>query len=534
MPVLEFVILALALAVSLNIIAKALGLPTIIGYIATGLCLRYFYNVTQNEDLSQIAEFGLVFLLFTIGLEFSFNTLMNMKRAFFLNGTLQIILTGLILTILVKYAFNLNENLSFIIGLSLALSSTAIVLKILNDNTEIKKKYGQNSLAILIFQDLAVVPLFLMIDFYDQRADDMTSLLITTLFSALALLLLLFIISKYIFGAILHFVIKSNSDEIFISCILFTVIGASALAHYFGFSYSLGAFVAGVLLAKTRYKPKIENELIPFRDLLLGLFFISIGLQIDIEIVGLHWFSICVLVISVMLIKFLVILAILISYAGKRVAIKTAFALCQIGEFAIAVIALIQSKQFLDPQSSQILIATAIISMIITPFIMKNIQRLADVSLGDEKFEEDLKAKDLKGHFVIIGYGPTGQELVMRLRHKGLPYIVLESDLNLVDLGKVRGENVRFANGANSLNLKAANVQRSCAVILTLSNEEKLRLVMQSLENFKDIQVVVRTYKKLKELGVNSKHLHLIRPEESLAKDLFQEGLKCKLELENL
>lgn len=523
---LEFLLLALGLGVVFNTVLKAVGMPTVIGYILTGLSLRYFYNI--NESLEELAEFGLVFLMFTIGLEFSLKRLLEMKRAVFLNGALQILITGGLIALLAKYLFNVNENLGIILGLSLAMSSTAIVLKILNDSDEIKQRYGKKALGILIFQDLAVVPLILMIDFYSGKGD-MGHLLVTTLFSALALLVMLYLISKYIFGAVLHFVIKSNSEEIFISTVLFTVIGASALAHHFGFSYSLGAFLAGILLAETRYKPRIETELIPFRDLLLGLFFITIGLQINLDLVFSNFVQIFLVLLFVGFLKFLVIFGILITHTSKRIALKTALSLAQIGEFGIAIFSLLASKGAISEELAQILILAAILSMIITPFIIKNIQKIADATNQNDIYESSF-ADELRGHFVIIGYGPTGEELVLRLKHKGLPYIVLESELDLVDLGKARGENVHFANAAHPSSLELANIKKSCAVIITLSNEDKLRLVMQALEGFKDINIVLRSYKKLRQLGLNSRHIHILRPEESIAKDLFAMGLKIKLE----
>lgn len=525
---------AVAVAVVLNVILKKFGIPTIIGYIVTGLFVREFYGFSTNEIIIHVAEFGIVFLMFTIGLEFSFKHLLGMKKEVFLNGSLQMLTCGLVCTLLVTYILGVTSHIAMIAGFALALSSTAIVLKILNDNGDINQEYGRKALGILLFQDIAVIPLLLMIDIFSSQNADISKLLLTTLVSAIILLVLLYFIGKYLFTYILKFIIKTNANEIFIATILFTVIGASFLAHSFGFSYSLGAFIAGALIAETKYKHKIEADLIPFRDLLLGFFFISVGLQIDFRVVFENWFLICSFVVLVLLIKFLVIYGLLNLYTRKRVALKTALSISQIGEFALAVFSLMQVNSLIEAKTAQIFIIVSIITMIATPFILNNIRKIANVAEGeqDEMASFYLCDKKMKGHFIIFGYARLGQEVVQRVKKTGIPYLVLESDLNLVELGRSRNENVYFANVAQIQTLEIANIEKCSVAIITINNEAKLDMLYQILSNLKKpIQTVLKTSGSGSSIVFphTDKNLHIINQEASLARNLVQEALQCRI-----
>ncbi|WP_257912582.1 glutathione-regulated potassium-efflux system protein, KefB/KefC family [Campylobacter lari] len=527
-------LVAVAFAVILNVILKKFGIPTIIGYIATGLFVREFYGFSTNEIIIHVAEFGIVFLMFTIGLEFSFKHLLAMKKEVFLNGSLQMLTCGLVCTLLVTYILGIASHIAMIAGFALALSSTAIVLKILNDSGDINEEYGRKALGILLFQDIAVIPLLLMIDIFSSQNADISKLLLTTLISAVILLVLLYFIGKYLFTYVLKFIIKTNANEIFIATILFTVIGASFLAHSFGFSYSLGAFIAGALIAETKYKHKIEADLVPFRDLLLGFFFISVGLQIDFHIVFENWFLIFVFVSLVLLIKFIVIYGLLALYTRKRVALKTALSISQIGEFALAVFSLMQVNSLLDEKTAQIFIIVSIITMVATPFILNNLRKIANVAEGEQNDMAKFYLCDqkMKDHFIIFGYARLGQEVVQKIKKTGIPYLVLESDLNLVELGRSRNENVFFANVAQVETLKVANIEECSVAIITISNEAKLDMLYQVLSNFnKPIQTVLKTSGTGAKIIFphTDKHLHIVDAEASIARNLVQEALQCRI-----
>ncbi|MBS4274807.1 glutathione-regulated potassium-efflux system protein, KefB/KefC family [Campylobacter vulpis] len=532
---LEIFLITSGLAVLLNVFFKKFEIPTIIGYILVGIIISYAYGFSGSEELTHIAEFGIVFLMFTIGLEFSFTHLMAMKKEVFLNGSLQVIICGLVCFLLVLGILGLGGEVGIIVGFALALSSTAVVLKILNDSGDIKEQYGRKTLGILIFQDIAVIPLLLLVDIFSSNNQNITQLILTTLISVVILLTLLYLIGKYLIDRIFHFVIRASSNELFILTILFIVMGASFLAHYFGFSYSLGAFIAGVLIAETKYKHKIEADLVPFRDLLLGLFFISVGMQINFKIVFENWDLILLLTLLVGLLKFGVIFGILVIYNKKRVAIKTAFSIAQIGEFALAVFSLLQVKNMLDGQTAQILIVVSIITMILTPFVLNNIRRISnaveDIIQTQEVTQPQAVNSTLKNHIVIFGYGIIGQEVVQKIKNSGVPYLVLENDLNLVKLGLSRGENVYFANAAQEETLKIANIKECAVAIITIFNEARLAMLQQALESYGEVDIVIYTNNSSKKLFYSKidKNVEIVQTERVLARALISAALEKRI-----
>lgn len=305
------------------------------------------------------------------------------------------------------------------------------------------------------------------------------------------------------------------------------------MAHKLGFSYSLGAFLAGALIGETRYKHKIQADLTPFRDLLLGLFFISVGMQINFKVVFENWGLVLILVLLILFIKFVVIYALLMIYTKKRVALKTALSICQIGEFALAIFSLLQARNLLDEKNAQILIISAIITMILTPFILNNIKKIANAVENNDESKDIATSNaplNFKDHFVIFGYGRLGQEVVQRIKHTGIPYLVLESDLNLVELGTSRGENIFFANAAQEETLKIANIKECAVAIVTISNEAKLDMLTQILNSY-DINIIVQVTGDLEKVLFlqNNSKIHLIKAEKAVASNLVQEALECRL-----
>ena len=283
------IIVALSLSLFINVLIHKIKMPTIIGYIVTGTIIGYTFDFSGENAhlLSEIAEFGIVFLMFTIGLEFSVEKLKLLKYDVFVVGTLQILVTGLITFFVVK-EFGLGINEAFVISMIIPLSSTAIVLKIFNDSGDINKRFGQKVVGILIMQDIAVIPILIILGLMISTDKDITQVLMNTFVSGFILLFVMFLFGKFLLEPFFDTTIQTNSEELFMLTVLFLVIGASYLSHMLGFSYSLGAFIAGMLISETKYKYKTESGLTSFRDLLLGIFFITVGMQINLEIIKAH------------------------------------------------------------------------------------------------------------------------------------------------------------------------------------------------------------------------------------------------------
>lgn len=533
---LELFLIVSALAIVLNVIFKMFEIPTIIGYIVTGICLNHIYNLSNKAEISHVAEFGIVFLMFTIGLEFSLKYLMQMKKDVFLNGILQMSISTIFFAFAAYEIFGINIKAAIIIGSALSLSSTAIVLKILNDRNQISQIYGRKALGILLFQDIAVIPILLMIDIFGSTdSTPVIYLILKTCISAVIVIGLLFLIGKYLFNAILNKILQTDSKEIFLISILFTVVGASFITHIFGFSYTLGAFIAGIIIAETEYKDQIEAVLIPFRDILLGLFFITVGMQINFDTIKENYGLILALVFVIMTIKTLIVYFILYFSVKRRVAFKTAISISQIGEFALAIFSIMFAHSAISQTNAQILISTVVITMIITPFILKNINVFANRFEGDitSLTKNKIKLAEIKHHFIVCGYGRLGQEVVLKLKNQGLLHIVIESDLTLVELGKSRGENIYFGDMTRKSTLIEANIANADGIILTVSNEQKLMMIAKNIASLNMPSDVVVRYTGADEKRLFSdfgEKFRFIKEERAIANVLVQEAIQCKIE----
>ena len=529
-------IVTIAISTILNVILKRYDIPTVIGYVLAGFAISSIFNFAKEskEFLMHLAEFGIVFLMFTIGLEFSLKHLKSMKKEVFVYGGLQVGVSGLLFTLLGYYIFNLESKSAIIVGFALALSSTAIVLKILNESYDIHSGYGRASLGILLFQDLAVIPILLMVSFFTSDTNSITTMLLETLGGAAIIFVVLFILGKYFIERFFDWIMTTESEEIFLVAVLFGVISASYFAEAVGFTYSLGAFLAGMLLAETKYRYRIEADLIPFRDILLGVFFVTIGMLIDWHSIVHYIHYIVGLLVFIMFLKAAVIFTILRRFVQTRTALKTSLALFQVGEFALAVFALARSKGLISSELNQILIITVILSMIITPFVLKNIKKLAD-TLSTEP--EQLRERAIVGtsyhnHVIVCGYGPVGQKVVKTLKEKGLLYVILEHDVKVVDAVLAQGEESIFlANAAQKMVLSHFNIDSSASIVVTIENELQRRLICENIASFsKRVKSVVKVNndeeeKVYKEMGITT----VINARDTIANLLSEEVVVCRL-----
>ncbi|MEA3419149.1 MAG: cation:proton antiporter [Campylobacterota bacterium] len=534
---LEIIVLTIFIATITNLILTRLHIPTIIGYIATGVIITYFLQLseaTHSKELHMIAEFGIVFLMFTIGLEFSIHHLAKMRKEVFFYGGLQVGLSMFVFYLIGYYYFDMQVKAAIITASALALSSTAIVLKILNSNREINKEYGQRALGILIFQDIMVIPILLMISIFSTENVSLGTVLLETLLDALILFAILWIFGKFILDPFFSEVVKSNSDEIFIGSVFFLVIGSSTLAHYLGFSYSLGAFIAGMIIAETRYRYQVEADLIPFRDLLLGVFFISVGMQIDFSVVAENFMMILGLLLLFTVVKMTIIFLILRWTAGKRVALKTSLALFQLGEFGLVIFELADTNSLVDPTISQVLTATIILSMILTPFVLRNLSSIADSILGDDKCERGQAEGEsqLENHIIVLGYGRLGRKICKKLDLRGVKYIAIENNIHNVKEAQKMGKNVIFGNAAKRSILESVNIHAAAAVIIAFDNTEKLHLECDIISKVApEVKVIVKVnrFREKEELIKEFPDYEIVVGTEQMARGMVDSMLKCEM-----
>jgi len=528
------VIAILFIALLFNIPFSKFKIPPIIGYILTGLIITNIFSL-DKENINHIAELGIVFLMFMIGLEFSPSKLKSMKKEVFGFGIAEMTIVSLLFGLFFYFVFKIDIKISFIIGSAIALSSTAIVLKLLNENREISKPYGRISLGILLFQDIAVIPVLIAISIIVNKDANLTELILKTLGGFFALIVFIWIYGKFIAPFVISQATKTHSDEIFMSSVLLTVLTAAAIAHFFGLSYSLGAFLAGMILSETKYKYQIEAALVPFRDLLLGVFFLSVGLMINLKFVFYNFFSIILMVFGFMLFKAGIIFSMLeIFVRHKRVAIKSAFILSQIGEFSFVIFALLGKYLLVDEVLLQKLIVVAVISMIFTPFIIKYIYKIADIFDKDiQKFEEyEIKPVKVKGHIIIIGYDKIGRRIAQKLTTLKISYIAIDKQIEIVKEGIQKGDNVIFGNAADRHILSELNVRDAASVIITTLNEEHTELITQNLlEINKNLNIILLAEDNIQKEFFDSNNLYIVDKAKELAEKLIELALQCEVDI---
>jgi len=482
--IIPILIVTLAVATVLNIAFKFINLPTVIGYIFTGVIIGSLFDihVQSNETLEHIAEFGVVFLMFTIGLEFSVKHLLSMKKEVFLFGLLQVILTGAVLTLAAQFMFGIQFKSAIIVGAALALSSTAIVLKILNESRQIKTSFGRNSLGILIFQDIAVIPILLMITIFTSQDKSLSQLLTETALNVAIVLGILVLFGKYVLSRLFKIVSDANSKEIYMGMILFTVVGASYTAHYFGFSYSLGGFIAGMMIADTIYKYQVEADLIPFRDLLLGVFFISVGLQIDLNVVSENMVDVVILGLMVMAVKAVMIVLILSFATDMKTALKTGLTLAQVGEFSLVVFSLLLANQMLDPTSIQVVMVAIVLSMISTPVLINNLDRIIRIVFREGTQDTIIDHVNKLGeHVILCGYGSFGRVVSDRLDDAGIDHTIVTSNTDNFVKAKEADKTVVFGDPADQTLLRRLQIESSMSTILALDDFDAVKRVSAAI-----------------------------------------------------
>ncbi|MEW6997990.1 cation:proton antiporter [Colwelliaceae bacterium BS250] len=513
-----FEILAILIAAVVSVwIFRRLHLPAILAYLVAGTLVgEHVLGLTGNHlDYEHFAELGIVFLLFTLGLEFSLPKLIAMRHLVMGVGSRQVIFTLLIfLVISLLLGFDLKTAL--VIGGVLALSSTAIVIRQLSESGSIKRKSGQISVSVLLFQDIAVVPLLIVIPFLADTSD--TSMLLALLFALLKgvfVVALLMAIGKWVLPWLFNKIAQVRTDELFVLTTLLVTLMAAALTQFFGLSMALGAFLAGMMLGESQYKHQLEADIRPFRDILLGLFFVTVGMKLNPGLLLSSPGTIAMLVIGFMLIKIAIIrwLAVKAGESSKD-AWASAFMLAQMGEFSFVLISLAANVGVLSSEVTSILLGSGIISMAITPYMIKNARKWAvTLSYDGKQQEKDLEQQNvsnkLSGHVVICGFGRVGQTVSRFLKQENIEFVAIDIDPLRVNEAREAGENVLFGSARQTEILDAANLKEAKLVVISYGAAEQSLDVVQKVRSISgDVQVLVRTRNddalvELKEAGAN-------------------------------
>lgn len=490
------IVASLAISSVINIVLTKFSISHIVGYIITGTLITNLYTPSihnYQHSLELIGEFGIVFLMFTIGLELSVTKLNKMRKAIFFNGAVQVCFSSVIIFLGAYFLFKIALIPAIIIALAFSLSSTAIVITHLKKSKDILTPYGEKSVAILIFQDLAVIPILLLIGFLSNDDLPITEVLINTVIYAALIIAFMFTLGKWLIERLLYFSSKAKMEEIFLGSVLTIVLGTSVIAHNLGFTFSLGAFIAGMIIAETNFHMKVESDISSYKDLLLGAFFFSIGTQIDVSYFVSHLDIVIAILAVVMIIKAILIYLLIRKQENKSDALKTAFALCQIGEFSFAIFALAEKQHLIDASLINILILISVSSMLITPFIVNNVYKLAGLFVT-EFFESDkITPINDHNHTIVCGFGMVGRIVAKDLTKLNVSFVIISDNLQHVLLARKEGYKAYFGHLDKLPVLESLKVDQSKSLIIAVDALQAKSLICEAvLEYYDKANLVVK------------------------------------------
>lgn len=506
----------IAAAVVLVWVFKRIGLPAILAYLATGLIAgsHGIGWMSNNDEIHVVAELGIVFLLFSLGLEFSLPRLMAMRNIVFGLGTLQVIVTTVVAMLLLKLIGYSNLT-SFTIAALIALSSTAVVVKVLKEAGTLNQRRGQLAIGVLLFQDIAVVPLLIALPLLAQSGGSDVAGAIAFAFAKGAFVcVFLLSVGKWLLPKVFNEIASARSDELFVLTTLLVALCAGMMTYAFGLSMALGAFLAGMMLGESHYRHQLEAEIRPFRDILMGLFFVTVGMSLDLHYVAQVWIWVLLALVALLVCK-VIILAAAAQAMGerKRDSLAAGLMVWQMGEFGFVLVSLATKHNLLDTDSASFLIALGVLSMSATPYIIDKLDFILDASgmLGGAEDIEAPKNSDgteLAEHVVIIGFGRVGQTIARFLKPEAIPYVAIDFNPTLVLEAKAGGESVFYGHAAQKSILKLAGIDKAKLVIISFVDYEKSLEIIDAIRRVtSDVNILVRTQddtyvEQLKQVGV--------------------------------
>ena len=475
-------------AAVLGVVAfRMMHLPPMLGYLIVGILLGpYGFGLAEeNETTHTLAEFGVVFLMFSIGLEFSLPKLSSMRRTVFGLGLAQVLLTIAITTVagyVIAYALpqvvNISWQAAFALGGALAMSSTAIVSKLLTERLELESEHGRRIISVLLFQDLALVPILILVPALAHPAKELIPTLAWAALKAVVVLVLLLVFGQKIMRKWFRIVVKRRSQELFMLNLLLITLGTAWITERAGLSLALGAFVAGMLISETEYKHQVEEDIKPFRDVLLGLFFVTIGMLLNVKLVIAHWWIVLLLLIGPVLLKFALIAALARFFgATSGVALRTGLALAQAGEFGFVLLNQAGDLHLMDPLIIQLILASMVLSMLAAPFILAKSDAIVMKLASNEWMMQSValtqtatRTMSTQKHVLIAGFGRTGQSLAKLLEEEKIAYHALDLDPDRVREAQEGGADVSYGDAARRESLVAAGIHRAAALVVTYAD----------------------------------------------------------------
>ncbi len=523
--VLRELLIVLATTLSIVFLFQKLRLPAVVGFLLAGVIMgpNALRIIPDQRQVEILAEMGIVLLLFTIGLEFSIDNIISIYRSVLWGGILQLTITTGIVCALSRF-FGLPPGAGIFYGFLISLSSTAIVLRILGERGEAHALHGRLATGILLFQDLCIIPMMLLVPLLSRSAAVSLPLIGWTLAQAVLVVCFIVLAARFALPWALHQIAQLKNREVFILFVVFFSLGTAWITSEFGLSLALGAFIAGLLIAESDYSHQIVADILPLRDCFSGIFFVSIGMLLDL---GFLWSDLRAPLagfFALVGVKSLVVLGIFgWLYRSLRLGVILGLSLAQVGEFSFVLAAMGRSYGLMNPSGEQTFLAAAILSMIASPFLIQQVHRLAfrlEELIPPPSGKTALKGQKIDrapatGHVIVVGYGLNGQNLARVLKEVGIPYRILDMDPALVRLARAAGEPILFGDGTRPEVLQEAGIERAKALVVAISDRVGTARVVSQVRRLRpDLYLIVRTryvaeIERLYRLGV-----HQVIPEE--------------------
>ena len=508
LPLLQDILILLGFSVVIVFVLQKLKLPSIIGFLLTGVIIGPYGLSLINavEQVEILSEVGVILLLFVIGMELSIKQLISIRKTVFVGGAFQVGVTVAV-SALVYYLLGYSWGEAVFVGFLFSLSSTAIVLKTLQDRQEISAPHARNALAILIFQDIIVVPMMLITPMMAGESTDLGMSILSLVVKTLIVLVITYVGARYVVPRLMHAVAKTNSKELFLLVTITLCFAIAFLTSEAGLSLALGAFIAGLIVSESEYSHQATSIILPFRELFTSFFFVSVGMLLDLNFFIENIPIIGLLLLAVFVVKSAIAAAaVAILKYPTRTVLLTGLSLFQVGEFAFILSKVGIEYNLLTVETNQYFLSVSIVSMILTPFVIIFSESIADRFIGVSKklgldstlvSDEDmaeLETKSLENHLVIIGYGINGNNLARAAAASNIPYVVIEMNAETVKREKAKGVPIIFGDATQDHILETVHLSNARAAVVAISDNYATRSIIKNVRSHSDsLYLVVRT-----------------------------------------
>jgi monovalent cation:H+ antiporter-2, CPA2 family len=508
-PILQDILILLGFSVVVVFVLQRIKLPSILGFLLTGILIgpHAMGLINESEQIEYISEIGVILLLFVIGMELSLKQLISIKNTVFIGGALQVGVTVLVASLV--YYFSGNQwNEALFIGFLFSLSSTAIVLKVLQDRNEISAPHGRNALAILIFQDIIVVPMMLFTPIIAGQSDNVLSSVVILILKTTVVLVITMISARYLVPRLMHIIAKTGSKELFLITTITICFAVAFLTSEAGLSLALGAFLAGLIISESEYSHQATSIILPFRELFTSFFFVSVGMLLNLHFFGTHIIEIMLIVVAVFIIKSIIAaLSVAVLKYPPRTSLLTGLALFQVGEFAFILSKVGIEYGLLTAETNQYFLAVSIVSMLLTPFVIifseritLGIMTLSPLKAIDSKIAKTLDQTnetmpdELNNHLVIIGYGINGSNLAKAAALSKIPHIIVELNAETVQKERKKGVPILFGDATQDHILELVNISKARVAVLAISDPMATKSIVKNIRSVtQSLHLVVRT-----------------------------------------